>query len=491
MTEPRPLFTPREPEHVASGPTPQLVEHHGPGDATEFSLLHRRGPWRDALRRRMLALADLLATTSAVGLVAAVGFVPVWSLALVPLWLVLAKLYGLYDNDHRALRHLTVDELPTTMAWTTTATALHLMLVSMVDANLALAPSGVRLWLLVMLLVPVSRAAARGLWRAWVPQEGALLIGSGPLEHATRRKLELFRDIHVSCIGALSDEANPLTGARLAKTLDDYREAGTPVDRVIVATPSVDELMIASLVQLCRKAHIKLSVVPPTRGMFGTAVQLRHIADLPLIEYSTWDVSHSTMLIKRAADIVLSTVLLILTAPLLAVIAIAVKVDSSGPALFTQLRAGQGGRPFRIYKFRTMTADAERRLGEVVDLEQLADPMFKLRMDPRITRLGRILRRASLDELPQLVNVWLGHMSLVGPRPEELMLVERYGPDHSFRLAVKPGLTGPMQVYGRGELSFEERLAVEREYVENLSVRRDLRIALLTIAAVFRGGGAF
>jgi lipopolysaccharide/colanic/teichoic acid biosynthesis glycosyltransferase len=159
--------------------------------------------------------------------------------------------------------------------------------------------------------------------------------------------------------------------------------------------------------------------------------------------------------------------------------------------LFTQLRAGIGGRPFRMLKFRTMVSDAELRLSEVVDLEALADPMFKLRNDPRITRLGRLLRRLSLDELPQLVNVLRGEMSLVGPRPEQLALVERYAAEHRFRLAVKPGLTGPMQVYGRGELRFDERLAVEREYVENMSLGRDLRILFLTVAAVFRGKGAF
>ena len=157
----------------------------------------------------------------------------------------------------------------------------------------------------------------------------------------------------------------------------------------------------------------------------------------------------------------------------------------------SRARAGQHGRPFRMLKFRTMVADAEARLPQLVPFESLRDPMFKLRDDPRVTRMGRILRRTSLDELPQLVNVLLGQMSLVGPRPEQLDLVERYRPEHRFRLEVKPGLTGPMQVFGRGQLTFEERLAVEREYIENLSIGRDLRILALTAAAVFSGKGAF
>ena len=144
-----------------------------------------------------------------------------------------------------------------------------------------------------------------------------------------------------------------------------------------------------------------------------------------------------------------------------------------------------------MYKLRTMTADAEESLSEIVRLEDLREPMFKLRNDPRVTRVGRLLRRFSLDELPQLVNVLRGEMSIVGPRPEQVELVERYAPEHRFRLEVKPGMTGPMQVFGRGELSFGERLAVELDYVENVSLGRDLRILFQTVPAIIRGTGAF
>jgi lipopolysaccharide/colanic/teichoic acid biosynthesis glycosyltransferase len=144
-----------------------------------------------------------------------------------------------------------------------------------------------------------------------------------------------------------------------------------------------------------------------------------------------------------------------------------------------------------MYKFRTMVSDAEARLSEVISLDDLRDPMFKLPHDPRVTRVGRLLRRTSLDELPQLINVLKGDMSLVGPRPEQVELVDRYRPEHRFRLDVKPGITGPMQVYGRGALSFDERLALEREYIENLSLGRDLHLLALTLAAVAGGKGAF
>jgi len=159
--------------------------------------------------------------------------------------------------------------------------------------------------------------------------------------------------------------------------------------------------------------------------------------------------------------------------------------------IFSQRRAGMRGKPFRMHKFRTMYRDAEESLPELVTFDDLSDPMFKLRKDPRITRAGRFLRRFSLDEVPQLVNVLLGDMSIVGPRPEQVELVDRYRPEHRFRLDVKPGITGPMQVFGRGDLTFTERLAVELDYVENLSLARDLSILAQTLPAVLRGNGAY
>jgi lipopolysaccharide/colanic/teichoic acid biosynthesis glycosyltransferase len=172
-------------------------------------------------------------------------------------------------------------------------------------------------------------------------------------------------------------------------------------------------------------------------------------------------------------------------------VAFATLVDSGRPIFFRQIRGGEHGSPFQMLKFRTMVKNAEAMLAELVQFDELDAPMFKLKADPRVTRVGRLLRRTSIDELPQLINVLRGEMSIVGPRPEQLDLVERYAPEHQFRLQVKPGITGPMQVYGRGELTFDERLAVEREYVENLSLARDVRIVLMTLPAVFGKRGAY
>jgi exopolysaccharide biosynthesis polyprenyl glycosylphosphotransferase len=480
-------------------PVVHRIEAPDFGTGEGFSIRHRRGPWRDALRRRLLALADALSVLLA-GLALVVVFgggthaAVAWCL-LVPLWFVIAKLHGLYERDHRVLRHLTADELPSLLTWVTTGTAVAVAVLSLTGAAALSAAAALRLWAVVAVSATLLRPAARWVWRRVTPPERAVLLGSGPLEEATRRKLELFTDIHVDLVGIVADSE-----------LDDVGEAGynghVPamllratggggLDRLILATQTLDERLIAELVGFCRAHRVKLSVVPPARSMFGTAVRLGHVADLPMIEYSTWDVPRSTKLMKRAIDVGVSLTGIVVAAPLMTVIAAAIRVETRGPSIFRQRRAGFQGRAFSMFKFRTMIADAEERLGEVVSLQDLTDPMFKLREDPRVTRMGRWLRRTSLDELPQLFNVLKGDMSLVGPRPEQKDLVDRYRPEHRFRLDVKPGMTGPMQVYGRGELRFDERLAVERDYVDNISISRDLRIMLLTVAPVVRGRGAF
>ncbi len=201
--------------------------------------------------------------------------------------------------------------------------------------------------------------------------------------------------------------------------------------------------------------------------------------------------SGSQRVTKRLLDLVLGTLTLILTGLPMALIALAIRLDSRGPILFRQIRIGQDGKPFRILKFRTMVNGAEALLPQLVDLDALAQPAFKVPNDPRVTRVGRFLRRWSLDELPQLFNVLRGEMSLVGPRPEEDALVARYTDAQRRRLAVKPGMTGPMQVNGRGDLPFEQRLALELDYIQRYSLRRDLALLLRTPLAVVRGKGAY
>jgi exopolysaccharide biosynthesis polyprenyl glycosylphosphotransferase len=457
--------------------------------------LSRVAPWQppepgrrrfrsDRLRRRLLALTDGAATALGclvLGLVAGqqTGF---WALAALPVWLVLAKLHGLYDRDHRSLRHLTVDEASGLFVWSVTGTTATILLLYLAPPRAPAYASAAAMVGAVVTSAFLLRIAARALWRALTPPERALLVGSGPLAEMTRRKLRLFTDMHIAAVGQ-----------RPAVTAEEVRRDRSlldGIDRVLVAATPLDDELVAELVRACRERGVKLSVIPPT-GAFGTAVQLTRVADLPIVEYNTWDISRSTLVLKRLLDVALSALALAALTPLLTLTALAAAIDSRGAPIFVQRRAGLLGRPFRMLKFRTMVADAEERLAEVVSIEALDKPMFKVPRDPRVTRFGSLLRRTSLDELPQLVNVLKGDMSLVGPRPEQVELVARYHPEHRFRLVVKPGLTGPMQVFGRGELTFDERLAVERDYIENLTIGRDLRILAMTIAAVAGGRGAY
>jgi lipopolysaccharide/colanic/teichoic acid biosynthesis glycosyltransferase len=182
-----------------------------------------------------------------------------------------------------------------------------------------------------------------------------------------------------------------------------------------------------------------------------------------------------------------------LAAPLALLIAVAVRLDSRGPVFFKQRRIGVGGRPFTMWKFRSMRANADSALAELAHLnEHGAAPIFKLRRDPRVTRVGRVLRRTSLDELPQLLNVLRGEMSLVGPRPPLPSEVARYAPHHHDRLSVVPGLTGPWQVNGRNLITdFEQVVRMERDYIMSWSLLSDLRILVRTVGVVARGTGAF
>jgi exopolysaccharide biosynthesis polyprenyl glycosylphosphotransferase len=461
-----------------------VVVTEAPGRA----VLSRTARFRhDALRRRALAFADVAAVLTATGAVVAISddrTAALRILLFVPIWITLAKMCGLYDNDHRTLRPLTVDEVPRIVLWSLLGSAMLTVANTALGFNVFAPTSRITLWAVLASSAFLFRAIARMSWRYTTPRERVIVVGNGELADAVKRKFHLFPDMHVELVAehvAIDPEA----------LRRGYLEGFDQAARIVVASETISEDVLVDLLAYCRRHQIKLSVVPPARGMFGTAVQLSHVADLPVIHYHTWDISRTSLLAKRAVDVVLSMSALVALAPIMLTIAISNRLSHEGPVLFRQVRAGKGGQPFTMLKFRTMATDAEHRLCEVVDVDTLEHPVFKLANDPRVTRFGRVLRRWSLDELPQLVNVLRGEMSLVGPRPEQVEIVERYEPEHRFRLMVKPGMTGPMQVFGRGALSFEERLSVERDYVENFSMARDIQLMGLTIAAVFRRWGAY
>jgi exopolysaccharide biosynthesis polyprenyl glycosylphosphotransferase len=263
-----------------------------------------------------------------------------------------------------------------------------------------------------------------------------------------------------------------------------------PVDEIIVALPlALYYHQIAEIVELCQQHGIAVRSI----GTFfeqkeSLAIFPNRAAPITLHDAS-WD--ERAAMIKRSVDLLVSLVALIALAPILLLTALLIKLTSPGPVMFLQTRMGYGKRPFKILKFRTMVQDAEKLMGQVVHLNETQGPTFKLKNDPRITPVGKFLRRTSLDELPQLINVLVGDMSLVGPRPLPLRDYQGFSQDwHRRRFSVKPGITCLWQVMGRSSIGFDEWMALDIRYIEQWSVWLDLKILFQTVPAVFRGSGA-
>ena len=350
--------------------------------------------WRYALLRRMLALADLTA-----GLLASCALTIVgngqpgqfaWALLWAPAWVVSAKLLGLYDRDERSLRHLTVDEVPLIVLWALVGTTFLALFLEITPAGRPQASGAVLAGAVATVAALVLRGLMRLVWRRVTPPEPIAVIGPAVNTDAVRRKLELFPDLHMQIVDT-----------RDAFDANDTRWL-QGIERIVYAPASVDDPDVRVVLELSRDRGLLLSVVPPMRSVFGASVEVNHVADLPILAYRRGDLSRSTLFLKRGFDVMVSALGLVLLLPFFALICVAIRLDSRGPAIFSQARAGIHGRPFTMRKFRSMVADAENLLQDIVPFTELQEPMFKLRDDPRVTRVGRFLRRWSIDELPQL-----------------------------------------------------------------------------------------
>jgi exopolysaccharide biosynthesis polyprenyl glycosylphosphotransferase len=465
----------------------------GPMGLRGPSGLRRRG----AMLRRLLASGDWVALIGSLCLVTAttsttdVGTL-FWAVLFSPFWILIVKLHGLYDNDHRRIRHSTLDELPSLVS----ASVLGVLVL---DGLLALSPVGplspgsaIALGVGTLVGSFVLRGVLRFLWHRLTGVAAGIVIGPAAGVDVVARRVSTHPETRLALVGYLSqgDEAAtelPRLGsiADISKVARDYE-----IERVVVTEQEMSEPAAERLIEECKAEGLGLTFLPQHYGLLGPGIELNRLAELPVLDFRFSDPPRSTEAMKRGMDIVVSGVLLALLSPFLLAVAVAILLDSGRPVFFRQRRAGRDGEPFTMVKFRTMDADAEERLGELIDLEKLDQPAFKIADDPRVTRIGRRLRRSSIDEIPQLINVLVGSMSLVGPRPEQESVVALYDERQRGRLAIRPGLTGPMQVYGRSDLTFEERLAMERDYLDNLSLLTDLAILLRTPRAVVRGEGA-
>ncbi len=263
------------------------------------------------------------------------------------------------------------------------------------------------------------------------------------------------------------------------------------VDEVIIADPDFPEAQAVELVDRCHRRGVRVRIAPSTMELLIHRAEFVPGESVPLFELSPPVFEGIDFALKRAFDIVGASLLLVLLSPLLIVLALAVWLSSRGPVLFGSARPGIGQQPFRCLKFRTMHTDAEQRLADLESLNEASGALFKIRDDPRLTPVGRLLRRFSLDELPQLINVLRGEMSLVGPRPLPVRDFELLEDWHRKRYLVLPGMTGLWQVSGRSELDFDDLVRLDFIYLERWSLALDLAIIVKTIPAVLSRRGAY
>ncbi len=497
---------------VVSDPAVTSAGATAPGGLDTEALGHlfqrkERGRGRGWVMRRALAVADILALSVAFMISFAVAgpsatdHVGDWAeLGLfylsLPFWLVVANLYGLYDSDEERADHSTADDIFGVFHLVTIGSWLLLLAAQLTGAA---NPSVVRLsvfWLFAIVLLTVARATARIVVRrsdSYI--QDTVIVGAGDVGQLLARKILQHPEYGLNVVGFV--DANPKgreEGLGDLNILGNAAELveivrGYGIERVVVAFSNESHEVTLEQIRALDELDVWVDIVPRLFEVLPTQAGLHTIEGVPLLVLPSNRLARSALLVKRMFDLAFSLLLLVLLLPLLAIVAIAIKLDSPGPVLFRQTRMGAGDRVFRIYKFRTMRADADARKQEVAHLNKHAtgDPrMFKIPNDPRVTRVGKVIRRYSIDELPQLFNVVLGDMSVVGPRP--LILEEdKYVVDwRRRRLNLKPGITGLWQVLGRDGIPFDEMVKLDYLYVSTWSVFSDIKLILRTIPVLFR-----
>jgi exopolysaccharide biosynthesis polyprenyl glycosylphosphotransferase len=462
-----------------------------------------RGSERWSVLRQLLFSADLIAAVLAGTIVAlssglgsseALAF----ALAVAAGWPLFAFVFGLYAADDLGSWASGVGEAPRmvvallVLSWPLYAVAVAVDAASPVTTALV-AVGG------TALLSASARAGGRAMIHRVAPlRQRTVIVGSGQVAGQLVRKLQIHEQFGLHPIGIVDDELHNIGTPDLPHLgrLDDLENVLRlhAVDRVIIAFSRASHEQLLKSIRACRDQGVAVDVVPRLfEFLDGASRALGSIGGLPLLSISAPQMSGASRAAKRALDVAVSGAALLALSPVLAVVAVAIKLESRGPVFFRQVRAGRGGRVFRVYKFRSMYADAEQRKVELHAVNDVSDGvMFKMHRDPRVTRTGRLLRRLSLDELPQLINVLRGEMSLVGPRPlilpESQALEEAW---HERRLDLRPGLTGPWQVSGRSDIPFQEMVRFDYQYVAGWSLARDIGILLATIPAVLSGRGAY
>ncbi len=452
---------------------------------------------RERTYRRLLGMADVLSA----GIAVLVGVEVLgkndslsWAVALaLPAVLLVSKTLGLYDRDENLVKKTTLDEAPALFQVAT----LYAFVIWLCESYFVHGELGtgqvIGLWGLLFLSMLVARMTARAVGSRWVEPERCVVVGDVGSAARVSHKFELLSGVRATVVGRVpirpeegrsdSPPDLPFTVPPILGDLDDLGlvlvEQGA--DRVIMAPGAADSHDVLHVVRLVKSLGVRVSMLPRLTEVVGTSVEFDDLEGLTMLGLRRYGLSRSSRALKRSMDLVVSIATLIALAPLIGLIALAIKLTSPGPVLFRQRRIGLEGQAFEMLKFRSMRLGAEADRGELEVLNEADDGFFKIAEDPRLTAVGAFIRRASLDELPQLLNVVRGDMSLVGPRPlvpDEDRQVQ--GMDRR-RLQVMPGVTGVWQIYGSSRVPMREMVTVDYLYGANWSLWLDVKILLRTV----------
>jgi exopolysaccharide biosynthesis polyprenyl glycosylphosphotransferase len=463
----------------------------------------RRAPWlagmhvrRDAIFRKLLVLADVAAAATGLAVIGLIGGhgTPAASLLTLPLIAGFAKMTGRYERDELVLRKSTLEELPALLTLAGADALAWSLITYIAGAQTGLRGAGVPVfWAATATALVIARAVSRRLAQLAAPVERVLIVGGSAARALLASSLATDPTARLEVVGflPLEDERRVQSDwgqqsrRRQERTFDDLpavvREL--EVHRVFLIPTHADGETVLEAVRRTAALGIKVSLVPRLFEVVGSAVAFDMVGGVTVLGIRQPGLSRSSRATKRAMDIVGSTVCLLALSPLIAAVAVAIKLDAPGPVFFRQRRVGRDGEHFGILKFRSMVDGAEARREALESLNESIGN-FKLAADPRVTRIGRLLRRTSIDELPQLINVLKGDMSLVGPRPLVIAEDQLVEGRHRSRLHLAPGITGPWQVLGPARPPLSEMVKTDYLYAINWSIWADIKLLLRTLSHV-------
>jgi exopolysaccharide biosynthesis polyprenyl glycosylphosphotransferase len=444
---------------------------------------------RDYLSRRALAAADVVVAVSAILLVLPLTGQMVSALIVLcaaPAMVLLNKVAGLYDRDELVLKKTTLDEAPSLLQVAGLYVLLLWLSLEWLTENGPAASGVLLLWAATCFLLLFARGVARWLARQFAPTERCLVVGDPESLEAVAGKIASSR-LKAEVVGSIDIEAHPSSAAELGGLVWAGIQ-GQDVHRVIVALPAGASADVLDLVRIAKHMGVRVSILPRVFEVVGSAVEFDHLDGITMLGVRRFGMSRSSRRLKRAFDVLGASLGLAAVSPVMLAIALAIRAEGRGPILFRQTRVGKEGERFEMLKFRSMVPGADDQKDALRPFNE-TEGLFKIADDPRVTRVGRFLRRTSLDELPQLINVWQGQMSLVGPRP---LVVDEDSIVRGFdrqRLHLTPGMTGHWQILGSARLPLQEMVGIDYLYVANWSLWTDVKILLRTVPYVLSSRG--